>query len=218
MISALNTMCLMVRFYIDTLEVKDYGGISLLKAEERVKSCCGQEVCDCKNVKDLDTLWKCKEIFHREKALKMLGSVISGLANLEFKLKHYDQAIIFEENALRYRYIVGIPEEIAISHNNLAIYFCNAGSNDFLSHYIAAAIILLQTRSDKLKIVLENLSHLMNSLPKELPKEFSFDDLCIAVEKIDGVFFRELFKQLPSEVPSGDEALKRLLERTERTK
>ena len=183
-------------------EFNDYGPLLGLKRYEQAR----------------DTLWKCKEIFHREKALKMLGSVISGLANLEFKLKHYDQAIIFEENALRYRYIVGIPEEIAISHNNLAIYFCNAGSNDFLSHYIAAAIILLQTRSDKLKIVLENLSHLMNSLPKELPKEFSFDDLCIAVEKIDGVFFRELFKQLPSEVPSGDEALKRLLERTERTK
>jgi hypothetical protein len=49
--------------YVDTLEVKDFGSISLLKAEEKSKSCCGLENCDCK-VKEFDPIWKCKVCNH----------------------------------------------------------------------------------------------------------------------------------------------------------
>lgn len=49
--------------YIDTLEIKDYGSIALLKTEDKVKTCCGQEYCNCKN-KDPDSLWKCKVCNH----------------------------------------------------------------------------------------------------------------------------------------------------------
>lgn len=45
------------------MEVKDFGSISLLKAEEKTKNCCGLENCECKN-KEFDPIWKCKVCNH----------------------------------------------------------------------------------------------------------------------------------------------------------
>lgn len=46
------------------MDVKDYGSISLLKAEDKSKSCCGLENCECKINKDFEPIWKCKVCNH----------------------------------------------------------------------------------------------------------------------------------------------------------
>ena len=62
----------------------------------------------------------CREVFERERSIEMLGMVFGALADLVDKLGHVDQAISFEETALRYKYLWGEPEAISISHHNLA--------------------------------------------------------------------------------------------------
>ena len=41
--------------YLDTLEIRDYGNISLLKSEEKIKICCGLEICECK-IKEIEPI------------------------------------------------------------------------------------------------------------------------------------------------------------------
>ena len=65
--------------------------------------------------------------------------VFSALADLMNELGQVDQAISFEETALRYKYIFGEPESISISHHNLAVYLEKRGSWSALDHRLAAA-------------------------------------------------------------------------------
>ena len=46
------------------MEIRDFGSISLLKNEEKPKSCCGLEVCECKIGKEVEPIWRCKTCNH----------------------------------------------------------------------------------------------------------------------------------------------------------
>ena len=46
------------------MEIRDFGSISLLKAEEKPKSCCGLEICECRSPKEVEPIWRCKTCNH----------------------------------------------------------------------------------------------------------------------------------------------------------
>ena len=77
----------------------------------------------------------------------MIGMVFNAFANIKYLAGQVDQAISFEETALRYKYLSGDPENIAISHHNLAIYLGKVGSQLALDHMLA----LLSSPSDRLR-------------------------------------------------------------------
>lgn len=141
----------------------------------------------------------------------MLGMVFDALADLVDKLGHVDQAISFEETALRYKYLWGGPEAISISHHNLANCFSTNGSKSALDHWLAAATIDFQISSGMLASSLRELAmDLAEFCPDAQPE--SFDQLCTRVEQVEGVRFRELWQRLPKRAEDGDQLLKELIE------
>lgn len=120
-----------------------------------------------------------------------------------------DQAISFEETALRYSYLIGEPEGISISHHNLAIYLGRAGSRSALNHRLADAIICYQIGSGML--TLDGLARDLNKFGLEALPE-SFDQLCQRLEQVEGVRFRELWQRLTKRTEDGDTLLKEIIE------
>lgn len=155
-------------------------------------------------------LWSCKDVFEKERSIQGLGVVFSALADLVDKFGQKDQAISFEETALRYKYIFGEPESISISHHNLADYFSRAGFSS-LEHRLADVIIKYLIGSGMLPWSLGDLARDLDKFgPEALPE--SFDQLCHRVEEMDGVRFRELWEKLPKRAEDGDQLLKDLVE------
>jgi tetratricopeptide (TPR) repeat protein len=153
----------------------------------------------------------CREVFEKERSIEMLGMVFDALADLVDKLGHVDQAISFEETALRYKYLWGGPEAISISHHNLANCFSTNGSKSALDHRLAAATIDFQISSGMLASSLRELAmDLAEFCPDAQPE--SFDQLCTRVEQVEGVRFRELWQRLPKRAEDGDQLLKELIE------
>jgi tetratricopeptide (TPR) repeat protein len=159
-------------------------------------------------------LYECRVVFEQERAVRELGLVFSALADLEYQLSHHQQAITFEETALRYTYLAGTPEDCAGSHHNLSQYLERAGRERqvALAHRLAAGVIRFQIDSGRLVDTLQNLAiDLANSTPDLLPLPASFDELCRLVEGVDGARFRELFERLPRRAAMGDAALAEVL-------
>lgn len=156
-------------------------------------------------------LQACREVFEKERSDEMLGKVFSALADLMDNISQVDQAIGFEETALRYKYLFGEPDGISVSHHNLAIYLGKAGSKSALDHELAAAVMLSQIRSGYLALSLRGLAWDLDKFgPDALP--VSFDQLCSRVELVDSVRFRELFSQLAGPEADGDQVMQEVIE------
>jgi tetratricopeptide (TPR) repeat protein len=156
-------------------------------------------------------LWACKDIFAKERDIKGLSCVFGALADLLYNQSQVDQAIRFEEIALRYSYLYGDPSDISISHNNLAFYLRNFGSKSALDHGLAAIIIRYQMNSGMIassfnELAMDFAKFGLDALPN------SFDQLCDQVEQIEGVHFKKLFERLPSRARDGDKALRAVIE------
>jgi tetratricopeptide (TPR) repeat protein len=153
-----------------------------------------------------------RRVMEESKDYGRLGEVLSAWASLKFKMGHLDDAIAFQERALRLKYRLGEPDSINISHNNLANYFAIGEREpaDVLAHRLATALISFQMESGEYELDLTSLRRALSYLdPAALPG--SFDEMCARVERIEGVEFRALFDRLPQRKPNGDEALAEIL-------
>jgi hypothetical protein len=143
---------------------------------------------------------ECRDVFEQERDVANLGSVFSALADLEHTLGHPDAAMRFEHTALRYSYVAGLPEDVAISHFNLAIYLIGAGGgwSDVFGHRLAAVLISFATGSGELgshmAAFARDLRRAGEAAASVLPADFAA--LCAVVEKVEGVRFRELMQKL----------------------
>ncbi|HYP29032.1 MAG TPA: CHAT domain-containing protein [Blastocatellia bacterium] len=147
----------------------------------------------------------CRVVFEQAGDFSLLNKVYGGLAALENNEGHSMSAARFEQTALRYAYQVNEPENCAIGHNNLANYIERAESaitETCLAHLLAAGLIWLQISSGSLLASIRNLAR--STLPSMTP---SFEQVCLIVEQIDGVRFREMFAQLPKKASDGDAAI-----------
>jgi hypothetical protein len=151
-------------------------------------------------------LLNCKAIFEEEKDIGSLGPVFTALAELKHRLCRNDQSIRFIKIGLRYQYLVGNTENISLCHSSLADYLGEDDLDDALAHHLAAGIIRYWTNSGLLPLTLQKLSFdLAQFAPKTLPNDF--DQLCIIVEKVEGVRFRELFHRLVGPKTDGDHVM-----------
>ena len=156
-------------------------------------------------------LWACKAVFERERSIDGLGMVFTAFANLMNESGQVDQAVSFQETGLRYSYIFGDPESIALDHHNLAVYLAKSESKSALDHRLAGFVIRYQIGSRMLALSLKGLAFDLDKFgPEALPG--SFNQLCDRVEQIGGVRFRELFERLPTRAEDGDQLLKELVE------
>jgi tetratricopeptide (TPR) repeat protein len=160
-------------------------------------------------------LLECRDTFEAEGDAVELSAVYSALAGLEDGFGHGEPAIIHEQTALRYRYLVGDPGACAISHFNLANYLMrrDTASAAALAQRLACAVIQFQTADGRLPQTLQALSlHRSTFAPATPPLPRNFDEVCAAVEQVEGVRFRDLFSRLPTtRAATGDEALQKVL-------
>jgi tetratricopeptide (TPR) repeat protein len=152
----------------------------------------------------------CRSVLEAERDFANLGKVWSALAELEGETGSWDDAVRFEETAMRYKYQVGQPEDCAISHHNMAYHLGGQGADPatVLAHWLASAVIYYQTQPGGFATTLQELAG--SELPPQPP---TFDAVAKTVEQINGVRFRALFEGLPRIAPDGDAAIAVLWQR-----
>jgi tetratricopeptide (TPR) repeat protein len=159
-------------------------------------------------------LQACREVFEAENDLGALGQTLGALAELEAERGRPEEAIPFEQTALRYAYVVGDPEAIAAGHHSLATSLRDAGrERDLtLAHRLAAAFVYYQMGSGWLPVVLSALVKDMavGDQPSPLPE--SFEELCVRVGQVEGVRLADLVARLPRRQASNDEMLTEVLQ------
>jgi hypothetical protein len=149
----------------------------------------------------------CKPVFEEHDDWQELASTHNELANLAARAGHWPQARQHAEHALRFHYMIGVPQQVAEGHLSLMSFSALAGGSptEVAAHFAAAGLILLQVGSG----VLGRLA-VLPGFDAHLPA--SFDDVCRLVERVSGVRFRRLFASLPCLYTTGDEALAKLTE------
>jgi tetratricopeptide (TPR) repeat protein len=154
----------------------------------------------------------CQAVFQAERDVAGLGRVFSALADLEDKLGHPQDAIALEQAALRYLYIASDPDNVAVSHFNLANYLRRAEGDPALvvAHRLAAALLDFQTGSSRLATILRRVAGDLGGFGNQvLPG--SFEELVGLVGQVEGVRFGELLTGVPGPADSGDAALAEVL-------
>ncbi|MGH8897310.1 MAG: hypothetical protein ACRDZ4_09895, partial [Egibacteraceae bacterium] len=110
----------------------------------------------------------------------------------------------------RLKYAAGDPDDVAVSHFNLATYQQRAGQDaGVVAHRLACALIRLQTGSGRLADTLRRLAHDLAGFDGDPPG--SFAQLCQLVDQTDGVHLAELVDRLPTQAPDGEAALAEVL-------
>ena len=159
----------------------------------------------------LEMILECKEIYEREKYIPGLGRVFAALANLEGDLGNLDRAICFGEDFMRNSYLAGNTEDISLSHINQAIFLSKTGPDKVLAHDLAGGMICYLTQSGLQK---DSLSNLLIDLAefgsRALPS--SFDQVCSIVDEVEGVRFRELFRNLAGPDADGDQVMRAVID------
>jgi tetratricopeptide (TPR) repeat protein len=88
-------------------------------------------------------LRECRKIFEQARDIDLLGTVLNALATVESQRGHGDVAISLQRDALRYQYVTGHVDGIAVTHHCLGTDLGRyAGDlNGSTAHYLAAALL-----------------------------------------------------------------------------
>jgi tetratricopeptide (TPR) repeat protein len=91
----------------------------------------------------LTLLRGCREVFQEARNTRALGKTLGALADIEDTRGHGDTAITLARDALRYKYLAGDVDGIAISYYNLGTYLAVYTSQyaEALACHLAAALI-----------------------------------------------------------------------------
>jgi hypothetical protein len=158
-----------------------------------------------------ELLIDCRKAFEATNNIGMLGATLTAIATIDHVLGHFDRAVDLEQEALRLAYLVGDPESIAGSHNNLAHYlhFIGTEPQQFWAHELAATLIWYQIGSGRHNNYLAVLGHQLESNPSAVP--LSFGELSRIVERIDGVHLVDLLNRVPRRAPDPQTAVDQIL-------
>jgi tetratricopeptide (TPR) repeat protein len=91
----------------------------------------------------LAVLLDCRQVFQDAHDIRMLGKTLSALADTEDQRGHGDAALRLERDALRYEYLAGDADAIAVSYHNLGLYLRRHARQPApaLASHLAAALI-----------------------------------------------------------------------------
>jgi hypothetical protein len=201
-------------FNADLLESKERRGASALEVARQRSNDYGPllrlgRIGDARSL-----LLEYREIVEREHITADLGKVLSSLADVEDKAGHGHDAIELERNALRYKYLVGEVEALAVSHHNLGNYLGRhtADYTQALAHHLAAALLRSLTgtgggASRSLGAAAEDLAR----LPGGDSALASISQLCDIAGEVPGVRLDRLLAQLTDDPAAAQGALDALL-------
>jgi hypothetical protein len=158
-------------------------------------------------------LLECREIFEREQNMQGLGRVLGALADVEDKAGHGQDAIDLQRDALRYNYLTGEAESIAVSHHNLGNYLTRHAADDprALAHHLAAALLRALTGNQGADRSLAAAAEDLADLPDGAAAPASVSELCDTVGEVPGVHLDRLLGQLAADPATVEGALGALL-------
>jgi hypothetical protein len=162
-----------------------------------------------------ESLRACRDVFERENSIDALGKVFSALADLEDEMRRPATAQNFEETALRYKYAQSDPDAAAVSHFNISNYINKSQGEwrEALAHRLAAVLIVVVMQSGRaVRLFAALVRDLRNAGPEgsaAFPADFAA--LCEAVEKIEGVRFREMIERLAGGPAECDELFRQVV-------
>jgi tetratricopeptide (TPR) repeat protein len=151
----------------------------------------------------------CRQVFEAEADLGNLGKTLGALADLEDERGRPGEAIRLHQTALRYAYAASDPEEVANSHNNLAVSLRQTSGDpaQVLAHRLAAAYLHSRTGSGRLPSSLAGLAADLADAGDPAPLPGSFGELCGRVGQVEGVRLAELAARLPTDQQPDDQTL-----------
>jgi tetratricopeptide (TPR) repeat protein len=156
-------------------------------------------------------LGQCRIVFERHSSVRDLGCLFSAFSTLERHSQNVAQARIFEETALRYKYVDNDFSEVWVSHFNLATRIFEGDGNlgQALAHRVAALLLAMASGSERARYYTTVLARDIqrNGAAGRAALPASFTDLCATLKLVSGVKFEEMMSELA--LGLGDQILQR---------
>ncbi|MEU0557438.1 hypothetical protein [Dactylosporangium sp. NPDC006015] len=160
-----------------------------------------------------ELLRSCQQVFEQHQDIPSLARTLGGRADLADNRGHRDEAIDLTHAALRLTYTHPDPDDIAVSHHNLALYLSQAGADPAsqLAHRLAAAIIRQLTgQTHELIDTVRALAGQLRELPDTMVPA-TLADLTATVEQVEGVRFADLIGALAGDPDTAQHTLNTVL-------
>ncbi|SFN88966.1 AAA ATPase domain-containing protein [Geodermatophilus obscurus] len=140
----------------------------------------------------------CQDQFEQAGDARQLGNVLSARADLADRQGYREAAIRLEAIALRYKYAAGRPDDIAVSHNNLASSQQESGQNPgvWLPHLLAATLLRRLTGANRLQENLRSLARQLTDLATTAALPRTVGQIRDSVEQVEGVRLGDLLDAL----------------------
>jgi hypothetical protein len=150
-------------------------------------------------------LRECREIFERAHDVRMLGKVLSAMADAEDMLGHGEVAIGLVQDALRYSYLAGDVAAIAVSHHNLGNYLCRSAdggrpAGGAVAHHLASAVLCAVTGGEGLEVSVRDAAADVRVLGEETALPQDTAQLCGLAGQVPGVALDRLLTTLTGDL------------------
>jgi tetratricopeptide (TPR) repeat protein len=145
----------------------------------------------------LAVLRECRQAFQDARDTLMLGKTLSALADVEEARGHGDAAIRLERDGLRYAYLAGDAEGIAIGYHNLGNHLAGHARpprQAFASHLTSALICALTGNDDVAESVEAAAADLRRFGGGDVPPA-DVADLCRQLDDIPGTSLSRLIER-----------------------
>ena len=195
----------------ELLESKEHRGVSALEMARTRFNDYGPLLRLGRIAEARSLLLDCREIFEREHSMHELGAVLGALSDVEDGAGHGQDVIDLARNALRYTYLAGELDSIAVSHHNLGNYLARHAADhpQALAHHLASALLCILTGSEGADSSLAAAVWDLSRLPDGASAPVSVDALCGITDEVPGVHLDRLLTQLadPAAIQDGLDAL-----------
>ena len=161
----------------------------------------------------LVVLRDCRQVFQDARDTLMLGRTLSALADVEDVRGHGDAALRLERDSLRYKYLAGDVEGIAIGYHNLGNHLAGHARQPapaFVSHLTSAFVCTLIGNDDVAESVEAAATDLRGFGADDVPPA-NVADLCRQVGDIPGTDLPGLIEQLCPDPETAEQALRDLI-------
>lgn len=158
-------------------------------------------------------LLDCQQVYTDTGDVIRLGRVFSARADVEWRRGRAGEAVTFEHHALRYRYQLPQPADVAVSHHNLANYLAATGQDPVaaLAHHLAAGLLHRATgRTTGLASTVRAVAADQLDYPDISPPDLA--TLVATVERVSGVRFAALLAALVPDPATQQQMLAEILD------
>ena len=163
-----------------------------------------------RRAKALALLQDCRQVFADAHDTRRLALALSALADIEHERGHTDEALRFERDALRLEFLSNSVAAIAVSYQNLGIYYARQPAESLACSLASAVIRALTTRAAADDAV-RNMAVQLRAFGAGLAIPADLADLDRRVGEIPGTDLPGLIARLSPDPEAAEHALRDLV-------